>query len=144
MFYQMNSIISLVLLYFFSGSIDCITLEHSLKIDQRSYADCLFSMEQGSVRSYYCLRIENYMIMTSFNGPCYAGNPVTFQALKEGNVTTSTLLAWPVPIDIVDAYGAYLQVGQSQVMYICNCTDKTFGRFCEYSSDSQTVDQIVE
>ena len=118
------------------------TIEHTLRTDLYSYRDCLFSLRFTSYRSSYCLRVPNRLPKP--NSRCYTGNLVSFRMLMENGVSVTMLLDWSVPIDMIDAFGAFLQTEHPTDGVLCNCTENTFGRYCEYTWHSETVDQLID
>lgn len=132
-------------IYFMIPMVKGPIVEHTLNIVDRSYADCLISLqERSSDILHYCLRINDTMTMTKNNDECFAGSRIEYNALKEQKIGVTTLLNWSIPLDVCDDYGMFLNAGQSQTTYICNCTKGTFGRYCEYSWNNQTIDEVIQ
>jgi hypothetical protein len=65
--------------------------------------------------------------------------PITFADLHQRNTTIEQLYAWSVHLDLIEEYEAYQQdpVRRSWPIFH-NCSSKSrFGRFCQYSFNSQ-------
>jgi hypothetical protein len=132
-----------VLLYFMLANVKSSRIERTLNIEHSSYTDCLASSQNGSDILHYCLRIKDDTTISKGNGECYTGNRVEYETLREHNIVVSTLFNWSIPLDVCDDYGRFLRVGLSRETYICNCTKNTFGRYCEYSWNQETIDDMI-
>lgn len=71
---------------------------------------------------------------------------LTFDALKQRNISSQDLLAWSAPIELAERYENFLNLPNKtaalEIFY--NCTSSWFGPLCQYTFDSnKTIDQIV-
>jgi len=67
-------------------------------------------------------------------------SPLTFEQLKERNVSSAQLYAWAAPIDIIEQYEAFVNGHgkKNGSLFFYNCTSfQQFGRRCEYSFPAQ-------
>jgi len=86
----------------------------------------------------YCRRDEEGQLMISSeeeNQSCFDGILVSFDKLKAQHVSTSDLLDWYAPFDIIDEYQLFLDdnITLNNPHFWCNCSNQAFGARCEYT-----------
>jgi hypothetical protein len=67
--------------------------------------------------------------------------------LSKQSVTTSDLLLWSAPVDLIEQYEQYIATLNSSLESeeFYNCTSLWFGAFCQYTFDlDATFDNIVK
>jgi hypothetical protein len=107
---------------------------HTDWTEERQYSDCLYFYHSYMDRSDswelfpYCVRYKNERLHE-----CFRGQSVTFGQLKEKQIHSTSLLAWNIPVEIIDAYLSLDVAFDNE--FICNCTSGYFGPRCEYSLD---------
>jgi len=65
-----------------------------------------------------------------------ASSSLTFEQLREGNVSSAELYAWAAPIDTIEQYEAFINGNEKEsgTISFYNCSSfQQFGRRCEYS-----------
>ena len=72
---------------------------------------------------------------------------LTFEEMREANITSENLIEWSTPIDIIEHYEIFLQTNKlssfNNQFYLC--IEPWFGRFCQYSFDfNQTLYNIAK
>jgi hypothetical protein len=89
----------------------------------------------------YVCRSEHSNNIDVFNtsSSCYDGTSWAFSSLKEIQVTTSDLIDWLIPFDIIEQYTEYLSETEPSSLaqrFIFNCSLNGFSKECEYSSSN--------
>ncbi|CAF0975520.1 unnamed protein product [Adineta steineri] len=104
--------------------------------------DCFYSTITTNVDLYeniyvveqiveYCIRTPSKEIIV-VNEKAISSK-LTFDELKKNNITSTNLMEWSSPIDLIERYEYFLQMNTSsstEVFY--NCTLPWFGSFCQY------------
>lgn len=79
----------------------------------------------------YCFRVssmeEDILMENSVS------SVLTFNQLKNDNITVENLIDWSAPIDLIERYGNFLHINQSSSSErFYNCTEPWFGPVCQY------------
>ncbi|CAF1331384.1 unnamed protein product [Rotaria magnacalcarata] len=98
--------------------------------------------------SPYCIAFK----YSSYNDElCIANGGVSwsFEQLKKLNITGNDLVNWNAPVNTIDEYEYYLEIGydESSTFYFCNCTNNfVFGIHCQYRFDlrNASFDSILK
>jgi hypothetical protein len=92
----------------------------------------------------FCRRdnIEDHLI-----SPVGSISSLTFDELRQKNVSNIQLIEWSVPIDLVERYQAFIEnadnIVTNESVRIYNCsTSGRFGQFCHYTFNVKVKDQI--
>ena len=102
--------------------------------------DCLIIQDRvnGIGINEFCRRtIER--IISRDDGECHDDDVTDFVTMRRKNVTYGKLLAIGAAVDVIDAYNLYLENGDGQKRYWCDCTyagPRRFGVNCEYEFDT--------
>ena len=68
---------------------------------------------------------------------------MSFEMLKDRNISTETLIEWIIPFHLIEQYADYLNSGDQASKsntQICNCTQKRFGTHCDYEIENKNRD----
>jgi len=111
----------------------------------------LFVNNMESIQSIkYCIRpIEFVSIERNYSLGCLNGGILlSFDVLKEYNMTAQELLRWNSGVNVIDQYHAYLDNSrfyrETEQLFICNCTNnRTFGVLCEYQFSQSSFEETV-
>ncbi|CAF1003630.1 unnamed protein product [Adineta steineri] len=96
----------------------------------------------------YCIRpteSQNKDHKTLINGSILS--VFTFGELSKQNISTSDLLSWSAPVDLIERYEQYIATLNSSLESeeFYNCTSSWFGSFCQYTFNlDATFDNIVK
>ncbi|CAF0939386.1 unnamed protein product [Adineta steineri] len=106
--------------------------------------DCLYSTITQNIgldeNTYIIQEIIEYCIRTSLKdiidvNEKSISSKLTFDELKKNNITSTNIMEWSSPIDLIERYEYFLQMNtpsSSSVEVFYNCTPPWFGSFCQY------------
>ncbi|CAF3672072.1 unnamed protein product [Rotaria socialis] len=99
----------------------------------------------------YCIRPARFVpIQRNYSLGCLnRGILISFDVLKQYNITTQQLLRWRSGVSAIDRYRAYLAnhplgTNEETEHFICNCTNmRTFGVLCEYQFSQVSFEATI-
>ncbi|CAF4552339.1 unnamed protein product, partial [Rotaria magnacalcarata] len=99
----------------------------------------------------YCIRPVRFVsVQRNYSRGCLNGGIlVSFDVLKQYNITTQELLLWNSGVGAIDRYLAYLAdhpygTNEETEQFICNCTNtRTFGVLCEYQFSQSSFEATI-
>ncbi|CAF3477340.1 unnamed protein product [Rotaria socialis] len=99
----------------------------------------------------YCIRPARFVsVQRNYSRGCLNGGIlISFDVLKQYNITTQELLLWNSGVGAIDRYRAYLEnhpygTNEETEQFICNCTNtRTFGVLCEYQFSQSSFEATI-
>jgi hypothetical protein len=108
--------------------------------------DCLsiLSSLMSVTEDDYCRRDDEEQVILNSgveNTLCFNGTLISFDDLRAESISSSDLLLWYAPIDVIDQFQFFLDNdGATNDPYFwCNCSSEVFGARCEYTFEQHKL-----
>ena len=136
---------------YYSDRIGINNLQYDCLLFDENYMSNIYSDEKDMVHPYqiipFCIRPFDLYSDTLANNQnkIIHGTSITFETLQSQNYTSEYLYLLSIPIDVVEHYQEYLESSNkflsTKIIYIC--TSPWFGEYCQYTSNSTLLFNVI-